>query len=79
MAINSITNDRIVYLFHLIEFVDIYDDGVPSELHVHPSINMRIEKKIKLIEDTLKLILKRYAIVRTDQFVLNYKENFLQL
>lgn len=73
-AISSMRNDYFVYLFHLIEFVDLHDEGVPKELKVHPNINVDVKKKLMIMKDTITRISKNYRIVKTLDFLKDVKQ-----
>ena len=64
----TINRDCLVYLFHLIEFVDLNDD-IPKELSIHPNLNTPIENKIKNSKLILNNLLKRYDCVRTKDYL----------
>lgn len=57
----------LVYLIHLIEFVDL-TDGIPGELRVHPNVKTLASKKIAFLEQTIRLLLKKYEALRADEF-----------
>jgi hypothetical protein len=59
---------HLVYLFHLIEFVDL-SDGLPSELRRHPNVRTKVTDKIRLMKETLSLLARRYEIQQTRDFV----------
>lgn len=67
-ALNKMDCGYFVYLFHIIEFVDM-SDGIPKELCRHPNVDTAFEKKLKFFESLVKRILKKYSCVRTDKFV----------
>jgi hypothetical protein len=64
----SANQPYLVYLFHLIEFVDM-SDGMPSELRRHPNIHITVSDKIRRMKRTLSLLARRYEIRRTADFV----------
>jgi peptidoglycan/xylan/chitin deacetylase (PgdA/CDA1 family) len=59
---------HLVYLFHLIEFVDL-SDGLPSELRRHPNVQTSVNTKIRLMKETLSLLAGRYEIQPTRDVV----------
>lgn len=59
---------HLVYLFHLIEFVDS-SDGLPSELRRHPNVQTGVTDKIRLMKETLSILARRYEFQRTKDFV----------
>jgi len=63
-----------IYLFHLIEFVDL-DDDVPAELLPHPNLKMPRQKKINIMRKSIEVIKNTYKTIRTDKFVENFKNN----
>ena len=72
-AVSRFQRDAAPYLFHLIEFCDLSDEGVPTALSVHPNVNLRVKDKLEGIKNTISLFKKRYRIMRTDEFVREYK------
>lgn len=75
MAISSMKKDYFVYLFHLIEFTELSDACIPSELKIHPNLKLKIKTKLEIMKDTISRITNNYKIVRTDEFV-NQINNF---
>lgn len=57
----------VVYLIHLIEFVGL-DDGVPSELSMHPNLTKSVPKKIDFLKKTIRGLKKHYDPDRADRF-----------
>ena len=74
LTIFSMSQPYIVYLFHLIEFVDL-NDGIPTELRIHPNVKMEIKEKLKAMQDTIMLMTKNRQVVRTDEFVRHFKDD----
>ncbi len=68
IAINLMKRDHVIYLMHLIEFVDL-DDNIPDELKVHPNLKISVEKKLRILDDIIARITCKYDCVRTDSFV----------
>lgn len=73
-AVNLMNQDYFVYLFHLIEFVDC-NDKIPPELHIHPNIRTRLDKKLNFIDGIIKDIVNRYSAIKTNEFIKTYCEN----
>jgi len=71
-AVEGMKDSYLIYLFHLIEFVDL-SDWVPSELNVHPNLKKSAKAKMAANEDTIKRLLKRYTAIKTVDFVRNYR------
>lgn len=61
----------LVYLFHIIEFMDL-SDNIPFELKVHPNLKTPVNKKIELSEKILTNLGNRYELIRTSDLVENY-------
>ena len=57
----------VVYLMHLIEFVDL-EDGIPRELRIHPNVSTPVGKKMEFLECTLRLLKAKYKTARSDDF-----------
>jgi peptidoglycan-N-acetylglucosamine deacetylase len=58
----------LVYLFHIIEFMDLTDD-IPGELAAHPNLKTKVSDKIKASDKIISNLLKRYSHVTTADFV----------
>lgn len=67
-ALKHIKVNYFVYLFHLIEFVDL-KDKVPKELSIHPNLQLNKNEKLNIIGNIVSTITKRYLPVRTNEFV----------
>lgn len=67
---NRINRSHLVYLFHIIEFMDV-TDNVPKELIVHPNLKRPLKEKLKLSEDIISNLYKRYELKQTADFVNN--------
>lgn len=63
----NIKRMALVYLFHAIEFVDMYDN-IPEELSDHPNIKMPLEVKLARSEKIVRELLKRYVPVLSGEF-----------
>lgn len=61
MATALMRQPHVVYLVHLIEFVDL-SDGLPAALRVHPSINAASARKVRALEATIGRLERRYHI-----------------
>jgi peptidoglycan-N-acetylglucosamine deacetylase len=59
---------HVVYLVHLVEFVDL-TDGVPAALCVHPSVSTAIAVKVSALEATIERLAQRYQIVSSAEVV----------
>lgn len=57
-----------MYLFHIIEFMDL-TDGIPTELAVHPNVNMSVRDKLSRSKSIVSHLLKRYEWVAAREFV----------
>lgn len=65
---------HLVYLFHLIEFVDLSDE-VPWELRRHPNIQIKAKDKVRFMSETLSLLSRRYEIKGTSDFIANVRKS----
>lgn len=61
-----------VYLIHLIEFVDLRD-GLQEELSVHPNVRTPSTRKIAFLEETMRQLLRHYQAERTDRFARHWQ------
>jgi hypothetical protein len=66
-------HNQIVYLMHLIEFVDL-SDGLPAELAIHPNVNKSWPAKRDFLTGTVDRILKKYEPVKTIDMARHYAE-----
>jgi peptidoglycan/xylan/chitin deacetylase (PgdA/CDA1 family) len=64
----TINKPFIIYLFHIIEFMDL-SDGIPLELSIHPNVKIAAKEKIKRSETILTNLLSRYRFLKTAEFV----------
>ena len=64
----NIRKEHIIYLCHIIEFMDI-TDFIPKELIVHPNIKTSASLKIQKTEKYLSNLMKRYEPVKTRDLV----------
>jgi len=64
----SIKRDNIVYLFHIIEFMDMSDD-IPKELIIHPNLKIDTYKKMNRAQIILTNLMKRYEFIETRKFI----------
>ena len=71
----KIKKNNIIYLFHIIEFMDIKDDNIPSELIVHPNVKCPVEKKLNKSQIIISNLLKRYHFVTTRNFLKSLNDN----
>ena len=74
IAVETVDRSHFIYLIHLIEFTDLRD-GIPKELNVHPNMNMFLDKKLRLLNETIGKIMRRYESIRTDEFVAEWRGN----
>ena len=65
----SINKENLIYLFHIIEFIDMSDDGIPSELSIHPNIKKSVSTKMIQSEKLLSNLLERYSCLKTRDLV----------
>lgn len=72
IAPKLVRNSYLLYLLHLIEFVDL-SDRVPSILQIHPNLAMNINKKTSIMCNVINLLKQKYETVRTDIYVENYQ------
>ena len=70
LSFSLMNQTQIVYLIHLIEFVDL-TDGVPFALKVHPNLQKPASAKIAFLEETMRILNEKYEPRRTDIFVQN--------
>ena len=57
-----------MYLFHIIEFMDLSDD-LPAELAVHPNVKMPVRDKLGKSKAIMSNLLERYEWVSAREFV----------
>jgi hypothetical protein len=74
ISLDTMDIDYFVYLFHLIEFVDL-KDKIPRELSIHPNLRLAKEKKMQILKEIITAIKKRYKAVRTDLFLDNIQKS----
>lgn len=58
----------LVYLFHIIEFMDLTDD-IPEELSMHPNLKIPLKTKIGRSKKILDRLMKRYISSGTRELV----------
>jgi hypothetical protein len=63
-----INKSYIMYLFHLIEFMDL-SDGIPKELAVHPNIKTPVKEKLQKSGKILSNLTESYEVTCTRDFV----------
>lgn len=63
-----ISKPYIVYLFHIIEFMDL-DDSIPHKLKVHPNLKTPLTIKIRRSEKIMTNLLTRYELMKTEDLV----------
>jgi len=63
-----ISKPYIVYLFHIIEFMDL-NDNLPLELNVHPNFKTPLTKKLRRSEKIMTNLLTRYELMKTEKLV----------
>jgi peptidoglycan-N-acetylglucosamine deacetylase len=68
MATALVRQPHVVYLVHLVEFVDL-SDGLPPALRVHPSISTATAAKVRALEATIGRLERRYHIATGDEVV----------
>jgi peptidoglycan/xylan/chitin deacetylase (PgdA/CDA1 family) len=59
---------HLVYLFHLIEFVDL-SDGLPDAIRRHPNVQVSVRDKIQRMNAIVSQLRQRYEVQRTTDFV----------
>ncbi|MBA3338376.1 MAG: polysaccharide deacetylase family protein [Geodermatophilaceae bacterium] len=69
LAARLVNRPFLVYLFHLIEFVDLSDRSVPDELKVHPNVSTPVATKLGRTRQTMTALLRRLEPDRTADFV----------
>lgn len=50
-----------VFLFHSIEFCSSADDFIPKEIYKHPHVTKSVDEKIKNMQESVELLLKKYS------------------
>ena len=73
VAIALMRQPYVVYLFHLIEFVDLAD-GIPGELSVHPNLSTPFERKLATMEKAIQAILQNYQSVLSSDFAQEFSQ-----
>jgi peptidoglycan/xylan/chitin deacetylase (PgdA/CDA1 family) len=63
-----IKRSNIVYLFHIIEFMDM-TDNIPGELSIHPNLKRPVKEKINKSYQFLDNLLNHYEHIPTKQLV----------
>jgi peptidoglycan/xylan/chitin deacetylase (PgdA/CDA1 family) len=64
----KIDKPYIMYLFHIIEFMDL-SDGVPKELAVHPNIKTPVKNKLQNSERILSNLARQYMPIAARSYV----------
>lgn len=67
----------VVYLFHLIEFVD-FSDGIPAELKIHPNLKTPAIKKIHILRNIVQKLQKKYQPLKTLDYINGLRKAVLQ-
>jgi hypothetical protein len=68
MATALMRQPHVVYLVHLVEFVDL-GDGVPTALRVHPGVSTAAAVKMHALAATIETLKKRYRVVTSADVV----------
>jgi peptidoglycan/xylan/chitin deacetylase (PgdA/CDA1 family) len=68
----SIKKPYLIYLFHIIEFMDL-NDNIPEELVIHPNLKTPVAKKISRSEHIIINLLKRYELIKTEDLIQELK------
>jgi peptidoglycan-N-acetylglucosamine deacetylase len=68
LAARQIKSPYLLYLFHIIEFMDLTDD-IPRALSVHPNLKTSVRDKIKASDRIISNLLKRYSHMRTSEYI----------
>jgi len=70
----NIKKPYMMYLFHLIEFMDL-SDGIPSELAIHPNVKTSASIKIQKSGKLLSNLAQRYKHLSTRSFIDSIAKN----
>jgi hypothetical protein len=73
----KINKENLVYLFHIIEFMDM-QDNIPKELSIHPNLSTPVKIKIDKSGKLISNLLNRYKLSSTRDFVFS-KHNDLKI
>lgn len=65
--INNSSAKCFVFLFHSIEFCSSADDFIPKEIHKHPHVTKSVDQKLKGMEESVNLLLKKYTAGLTEE------------
>ena len=76
-AIRQMRQPCVVYLMHLIEFVD-FSDGIPVELKVHPNLKTPAVKKIQILRGIVRGLQKQYSALKTMDYIHDLRREVLQ-
>jgi hypothetical protein len=68
IASNTIVRPYLVYLFHIIEFMDMQDQ-LPRALGVHPNLKMPVKEKLARSNKMMINLSKKYTNVSTEVFI----------
>lgn len=58
----------LIYLFHIIEFVDLNDD-IPPALAMHPNLKLKFKEKLNLSDTIIRRLLNRYSALKTRDYI----------
>lgn len=58
----------IVYLFHIIEFMDL-KDNLPKELKLHPNLKTPLDIKLRRSDIIINNLCKHYELIKTREFM----------
>lgn len=64
----NINRPVLVYLFHIIEFMDLTDE-IPKEISMHPNLKIPVKTKINKSKKILDQLMKRYDAAGTREVV----------
>ena len=71
IAFTGMNRPNIVYLIHLIEFVDL-EDGIPKNLGVHTNLKTAAVHKIEFLRQSIRMLSEKYTFVRSDKFAQSF-------
>ncbi|MCX8489592.1 MAG: polysaccharide deacetylase family protein [Cyclobacteriaceae bacterium] len=69
----SIQRPYMVYLFHIIEFMDM-QDSIPKELAVHPNLSRSVKTKLTQSKSIVNNLRKHYSFRKTQDFCSEFKK-----
>ena len=64
----KINKPYIMYLFHIIEFVDL-SDAIPKELIAHPNVKSSVKEKLQKSEKIMSNLSNKYELTSTREYV----------